>query len=251
MRKKLIILFSILTFVAVMIIFNSTVFTVKKISAVVTNVQDTSLCQKIIKNADVPVQSIFFLSEKKIKENVSRSVPEVKVIKIERKFPDKLIIHAYKRTKICYIKYDNVFYILGEDLVVIDIINTRPTGIAELFLYNDVDMINARKGFELDIQTIAKIDLLNLIKCIKNIGYQYFELIQKIHYFRKTNDIYLKTFSGVTIHLSNTERLQEKTVIAFSLYNHTPVYRTSGTISAYIDKDGNLKASYRPEELDF
>lgn len=234
-----------------MIIFNSVIFTVKKVSAVIINAQDAPLCQKIKDSAKIAPQSIFFLNEKEIINNVSRLVPEVKVVKIERKFPDRLIIHTYKRDKICFIKYDNEFYILGQDLVVIDIINIRPTNITELFMGNDIDLSNAFKGSEPIINSTAKIDILNLINCIKNIGDNYFSLIQKIHYFRKSNDIYLKTNSGVTIHLSYTQRLQEKAVIAFSLYNHTPTYRASGVISAYVDGEGNLKASYRPEEIEF
>ena len=234
-----------------MIIFNSVVFTVKKVSAVIINAQDASLCRKIEDSAQVTPQSIFFLNENEIINNVSRSVPEVKVVKIERKFPDRLIIHTYKRDKVCFIKYDNVFYTLGKDLVVIDIINTRPTNIPELFMGNDIDMTDAAEGLMPVIHSTAKIEMLSLFDCINNIGEDYFGLIQKIHYFRKSNDIYLKTISGVTIHFSNTVRLQEKAVIAFSLYNHTPIYRASGIISAYIDSEGDLKASYRPEEIDF
>lgn len=251
LRKKLVILFSILTFLAVMIIFNSVIFTVKKVSAVIINTQDAPLCQKIKDSVKIAPQSIFFLDEDKIIDDISRSVPEVKVIKIERKFPDRLIIHTYKRDKICFIKYDNVFYILGQDLVLIDIINTRPADMFELFLNDDIDMTNASKGMEIKTHTTARIEIQNLFSCIKNIGDSYFDLIGKIYYFRKSNDIYLKTVSGVTIHISNTNRLQEKVVIAFSLYNHTPIYRASGIISAYTDAEGNLKASYRPEEIEF
>ena len=251
LRKKLIILFSILTFLAVMIILNSVVFSVKKISANIVNADDERLCQNIKDSAQITPQSIFFLNEDLIIKNISRSVPQVKVIKLERKFPDKLIIHAYKREKICYIKYDNVFYILGEDLVVMDIINTRPNDVFELFMGDDIDMSDTLEGEELKIHSTAKAEMIQLISCIKNIGADYFDLISKVYYFRTKSDIYLKTNSGVMIHLSYTYRLQEKVVIAFSLYNHTPIYQASGVISAYIDIDGNLKASYRPEEIDF
>ncbi|HHW89624.1 MAG TPA: FtsQ-type POTRA domain-containing protein [Clostridiales bacterium] len=251
MRKKLIILFSILTFLAVMITLNSTVFSVKNISAIISNADDAPLCQKVKDSAQIEPQSIFFLDESKIIQKITESVPEVKVIKLERKFPDKLIIHAKKRARVCYIKYENVFYIISEELTVIDIINTRPVNLAELFAQDDIDMSSAQKGHALAAHKTAQTDITNLFGCIKNIGQEYFDLIQKIYYFRKSNDIYLKTTSGVFIHLSYTDKLQEKVQIAFSLYNHTPLYRANGVICAYIDTEGNLKASYRPEEIEF
>ncbi|HEY8423998.1 MAG TPA: hypothetical protein VIL23_04490 [Clostridia bacterium] len=251
MKKKLIILFCILAFLALMITLNSAVFSVRSIKAVLKNADDPVLCQKIKDNVKIESRSIFFLDESKIIQNLSLSVPEAKILKIERKFPDKLVIHAAKRARIGYIKYDNVYYIISEELTVIDIINARPNNLIELLILDDVDMSAAEKGRELEINDTAKNDLINLFYCIKNIGEEYFKLVQKINYVRKSGDFYLKTTSGVVIHLSFSERLQEKVQIAFSLYNYSPLYRSSGIISAYLDKDGKLKASYRPGEIDF
>lgn len=226
------------------------VFSVRKISAVVKNADDAALCKKIQDSAQINSHSIFFLDENKIISKISQAVPEVKVLKLERKFPDKLIIHTIKRSKVCYIKYDKVFYILSEDLTVIDIINTRPVNLSELIIQEDIDLSTAQKGCAITLHNTTQANLINLLDCINNIGSEYFDLIQKIIYQRKTNDFFLKTTSGVVIHISFVDRLQEKVQIAFSLYNHSPLYRAGGIISAYIDKNGQLKASFRPGEID-
>jgi hypothetical protein len=251
LRKKLIILFCILSFLALMITLNSAVFSVRFVGASIKNADDAVLRQKIKDSVDLDSQSIFFLNEAKIIQAISQAVPEVKILKIERKFPDKLIIHAVKRARICYIKYQSVFYVISDELTVIDIVNYRPQNLSELIIQDELDMDDVKKGFEIKTRESAKNDIINLFDCIKNIGEEYFELIQKIGYIRKTGDIYLKTASGVTIHISFFDRLQEKVQIAFSLYKHSPLYRADGIISAYIDKDGVLKASYREGEIDF
>lgn len=234
-----------------MITLNSAVFSVRYVSASIKNSDDAVLRQKIKESINLDSQSIFFLNESKIIQTISQAVPEVKVLKLERKFPDKLIIHAVKRARVCYIKFDNFFYIISEDLTVIDIVNYRPQNLSELIIQDELDMDAAKKGFELKTRESTKKDIINLFDCIKNIGEEYFGLIQKIGFNRKTSDIYLKTLSGVTIHISYIDRLQEKVQIAFSLYNHSPLYRADGIISAYLDKDGALKASYRKGEIEF
>lgn len=234
-----------------MITLNSTVFSVKYIGATIKNADDAVLRQKILDSVQVDSKSIFFLDESKIIQNITQSVPEVKVLKLERKFPDKLIVHAVKRARVGYIKYDNFFYIISEDLTIIDIVNYRPDNISELVVQDELDMSQAKKGFEINLREAAKKDIIYLFECVKNIGEEYFSLIKKIGYVRKTDDFYLLTTSGSVIHLSGAERLQEKVQISFSLYKHSPQYQSDGIIAAYIDKDGNLKASYRLGEIDF
>lgn len=250
MRKKLIILFSILIFLAVMIILNSVVFRIKRVTAKIWNEDDFGLVQKIQDNTPIDAQSVFFLDEQDIIDKLAISVPEVKITKLERVFPNKLIIHAIKRERVSYLLQGTKFFIISEDLYVIDIINTLPSNLPELISADDnIQTEELQKGDRLKLNLISMNDLGEMYKNIFAVGYEYLTNLQKIKYIRTTKDIYLQTKSGVIIHISGSESMLQKIQIAYSLYEHTPIYRASGVIAAYIDAEGNLKASYRPEEI--
>ena len=98
-NKRLIILFCILFAVTTLIVLSSAVFSVRFVYAYCTNDDDQELCEQV---ADFNVneiktgRSIFLLSEKKIIETVDSKMPQVEVINIERKFPDRVYINFRK-----------------------------------------------------------------------------------------------------------------------------------------------------------
>lgn len=98
-NKRLIILFCILFAVTTLIVLSSAVFSVRFVYAYCTNDDDQELCEQV---ADFNVneiktgRSIFLLSEKKIIETVESKMPQVEVINIERKFPDRVYINFRK-----------------------------------------------------------------------------------------------------------------------------------------------------------
>lgn len=98
-NKRLIILFCILFAVTTLIVLSSAVFSVRFVYAYCNNDDDQELCEQV---ADFNVneiktgRSIFLLSEKKIIETVESKMPQVEVINIERKFPDRVYINFRK-----------------------------------------------------------------------------------------------------------------------------------------------------------
>lgn len=98
-NKRLIIIFSCLVAVTLLVLLSSVVFTVRSTNTRCLNhaFSDDALDQKIIANTGIPKgKSIFFINEDEVIANIEKAVPDVKVINIERKFPDRVTVHYVK-----------------------------------------------------------------------------------------------------------------------------------------------------------
>lgn len=98
-NKKLIILFSILAFVTLLTVIGSVLFSVQSVYGSCYNLDDEITCERV---ADLSVngidkgKSVFLLNEKEIAASVEASVSDVRVINIERKFPNTVYINFVK-----------------------------------------------------------------------------------------------------------------------------------------------------------
>ena len=96
--RRIIILFSILAFAATVVLLNSFVFSVREVRAYCFNSVDETLKERVVEKSGIELyKNIIVLNEKKAVKNIENEMPgEVKVINIERKFPDKVWIHFVK-----------------------------------------------------------------------------------------------------------------------------------------------------------
>lgn len=95
-NRRLIIIFSILVSITLFVLLGSIIFTVKTINTRCLNYaySDSEIENQILDNTGIPNgQSIFFISEEEVINNIHKNVPRVKVINIERKFPNRITIH--------------------------------------------------------------------------------------------------------------------------------------------------------------
>ncbi len=117
--KRLIVLLCVLAFLTVLIVINSTLFTLQTVSVNwlttkymldVTNVKDYNITEKVELGG-----SIFLIKKDDISDKLEKQFPYLRVVSIETKFPNKLVIHSAERESLYAISLgSNNYAILDE-----------------------------------------------------------------------------------------------------------------------------------------
>lgn len=121
-NKKLIVLFSVLIGITLLAVFNSVLFSVQHVNAYCANreesvyIQDVLAAHKIKKGT-----SIFLVNKKKVTARVQAGVPQVRVLNIEKKFPNRIWINYIEESEYLQVTRQNKTYYLGKDLRVMRI----------------------------------------------------------------------------------------------------------------------------------
>lgn len=254
-NKKLIALFIILGSLTVLAILSSVIFSIQKITGYCYNDDDTQLISMIEDTENNGIKkgkSIFFLNEgnviKKIEENPDFA--NVKVINIERKFPNRVYINFIKIYPFIAYEYDGTIYFASNDLVILD---TKPAGTAYegyIRLVADIQPSGTEKGkrlFDVDsdvylivngvITSIQRLDYNDAISMIEFIDMR--ATYKGFTYVKMRTGVYFKIYSG----LSN---LFEKVRLAMSVYASDDGMRSVGLFRIYDAKDSasSILATY-------
>ena len=140
MNKRLIVLLVGLVLIAVIVVLNAVVFTVKNVSVEYDTSEnavadDSDLTELIISSSGIKKgKNIFGVSESKMVKNIQASVPSVKVVNVERKFPNKVIIHVSKRIPVFIIAYKQSqsaltdYVLVDSDMVVTEVLQEDKAG---------------------------------------------------------------------------------------------------------------------------
>ena len=123
-KKRLIILCSILSVIAVLIVLASTVF---MLSSVKVNFLESGMqvlseldAQQIVKSGKFKYGSnILFSDFEKQMARIEKAHPFAKVHKVERKFPNKAIVHISERSPACHVKQNGNVYVLDSEFKVL------------------------------------------------------------------------------------------------------------------------------------
>lgn len=98
MNKRLITLVILLLFVVVVLIVCFTVLTIRDVTVDFQGDSGSYTETQILDAADIDFGKIIFsVSEQEVLTKIQNAYPSVKVLSIERKFPDKIIIHVTAR----------------------------------------------------------------------------------------------------------------------------------------------------------
>ena len=110
--KRLIAILGVLGFLVVLIVMSSTLFTLQSISVNwltskyrLENVDDYQIVKDVEKG-----QSIFLLKKDDISSKLEKSFPYLRVVSIETKFPNKIVIHTAERESLYAIKLSDSEY---------------------------------------------------------------------------------------------------------------------------------------------
>ncbi len=109
----MIIMFSILAFVMLLVFLNSFVFSISEVRADCYNSLDAQLCEQVAAASGIKLnKNIILMSERKAIENINGQMGgKIKVINIERKFPDKVWIHFVHVIPVIAIQKDDGSYV--------------------------------------------------------------------------------------------------------------------------------------------
>ena len=98
-NKKLIVLFSILAFLTLLVVLSSVIFSVQNVYASCYNAEDEAFDEIVASNEINGItkgKSIFLLNESKAIEKIESNLSDVKVVNIQRKFPNQVYINYVK-----------------------------------------------------------------------------------------------------------------------------------------------------------
>ena len=132
-KRRMIILFSILAFIMVLVLLNSVVFSIREVRAACFNSNDQKLMDRVVSASGIePYKNIIILNEKKAIDNINGEMgDEVKVVNIERKFPDKVWIHFVKLVPVLAIEKSDGYYVTCDNNL--DLIETDAPASSFLF----------------------------------------------------------------------------------------------------------------------
>ena len=115
--KRLIIILGVLVFLTVLIVINSTLFTLQSISInwLTSKYQLQAVKDyEIIEDIDLG-QSIFLVQKDEISTKLEKTYPYLRVVSIETKFPNKIVVHSAERESLYAVKLsDREYAILDE-----------------------------------------------------------------------------------------------------------------------------------------
>ena len=217
-NKKLIVIFSVLCALAVLIVLSSVLFSVQHVSAYCYNADDAALEQQVLDNNGIKRgKSIFTLNKKNVADKVESSVANIKVVNVEKKFPNRVFINYVKLFE--YFEFsqnDEKYYISNSG----DIVRIGEQGADKYIrLYTKGKAVSPSQGeafkTDSDFDNAVLPILLSAIERLGNRGVvvEFFDYVD----FRK-NFIYFKTRTGITFELQSTDNALEKLRLAVSVY---------------------------------
>lgn len=117
-NKKLIGLLIVLAFITVLVVLNSALFTLQSISVnwLTTKCELETLKDYTMVDSIEKGESIFLVKKDKIVENLEKKYSYLRVVSIETKFPNKIVIHSAERESMFAIKISDNDYAIVDEL---------------------------------------------------------------------------------------------------------------------------------------
>ena len=130
-NKKLIVIFSILLALTLLVVLNSVLFSVRTVTAHCFNYDDTiiendgkKLADKVIESAGIKKgSSIFLVNKEKTAANIVARQTGVKVVNIEKRFPNRITIHYAKLVDTFQVAMPRGYYICTNDGRIVEIVD--------------------------------------------------------------------------------------------------------------------------------
>lgn len=208
-------------------------------------------------------KNIFGVSESRMIKNINAALPGVRVVNIERIFPNRIVIHVSKRVPVYLMKYrqntsDAAKYVVVDgDMVVLGFYDDKPDEQSFVFVdgFELVGKYTIETGRTLPVEFGKSIYYLQnvaagLYNC-KLTPAQFIAFIEKVRFENDVID--LCTRSGVVMRLGGnltTEQVSERVPLAFSWYKSLPEdseKKTSKYIAIYNSSKTNLSQNLRTE----
>lgn len=259
-NKKLIVTLIVVCSVALLAVLSSVIFSVQNVTAYCLNAEDDeALAREVIAGSGIKKgKSIFSLNKDKVTEAVNSNVDNVKVINIEKKFPNTVSINYVKVIPYLRIEKSGKYYFCGNDGKILFISDEKePTSqealdkgynghIIELRLGKPIGDVDVRDKFA-DADSDELIITVELMSALERLGI-YGEAVEIIDFIdlSKSQYIFVGMKEGVVFELQGANNLTEKFRAAYSFYSSADQERRSKGTFIVPDGDGR-NGQYSPE----
>lgn len=232
--KRLIVLLSILAFLTVLIVINSTLFTLQKVSV---NWLTTKYMIDLNGTKDYNITdevdvggSIFMLQKDDITAHLEKEFPYLRVVSIETKFPNKLVIHSAERESLYAVSMGNNMYAILDEMGKVlakssykkifegDDLGTRP------ILINFESVSTNEKDYE--VGELVKSDYVRFI--LSSMSYS----LREAHYTPTTSKGVLKSINVISQGESSCVNVQTRSGMIMSIDSFEN-YTTSKLLLAF------------------
>ncbi len=239
MNKRLIVLLVGLVLIAVIVVINAVVLTVRTVEVDYDTTEnaisdDSDLTGRIITASGIKLgKNIFGVSESKMVKNIQASVPSVKVINIERKFPNKVVIHVSKRIPVYIVAYRQSqssltdYVLVDSDMVVMEVVQE------DLPDYTKVSGFTLMGRYNITVGQMLPVEFGNEVYLLQNIAAGFYNqgltpagfmtFIREVDFSGGTIDLH--TNGGVTIRLGAnliSEDIATRVKKAYAWYRAQP-----------------------------
>ncbi len=212
-NKRLIILLSIFAFLTLVVILCSTLFTLRSVSfswksakVYLQKYSDATIAESV----DLG-DSIFLLNKSKMTAKLESKYPYLRVIKIETKFPNKVVVHVVERDSVYAVKLTDKYALIDEDNKVLQYVTAeglaswddKTMGVKPIVatVYNNGAEYNLKESdFALgQIASVKRVTplLKNMADTLKKYGYPSNSLLKG---FADTINVNIAYQSDATIH---------------------------------------------------
>lgn len=240
MTKKHIVLIVGLVLIATIALLNGFLFKVKTITVdfdTESSIQaEEGEAERIITASRLKKgKNIFGVSESRMIKNIASEIPDVRVVNIERIFPNRIVIHVSKRVAVYIIKYRQTtseiakYVAVDGDMVALEFFDEKPTD--QNFVF--VDGFELVGKYTIEIGRTLPVEFGNSVYYLQNVasGFynegltpkQFIAFIKSVRLSEGQIDLHTK--SGVVIKLGGnltTEQISERVPLAYKWYVSFP-----------------------------
>ena len=250
---------SILAIIVLLVILSSTLFAVNEVKVSFKSEKHVlaSLSEKeIVESANIQNgTNVFFVSKKDAIDRLEKKYPYIKVLNIETKFPNKIIIHAIERDEIFAFQVAGKYMVTDSELKVLRIVDGEfsSNNSNAIKIISDGELANEGEFLQVGQKFLS-------LKTLEESNYQNFsveESASALSAFLATykqiavfdEKIVLQTFLGVKVNMySPTFKQQEKLKMAeIKIDELTDEQKHTGIINIF-QKDGKVVGTYSDNE---
>ena len=270
--KKLLVFLIMFVFITVLVVLNSTLFTLQHISIswLTSTINLKTMNEKEVTSLiDERGESIFLLNKEEISAKLEKKHPYLRVVGIETKFPNKIVIYSAEREDLYAVKIADGDYAIIDDYGKVlsrtqtlstnsngAVIEARPIEV----LFNNIQLNSADflVGEQVKIKRIEEV-LTKLSYTLKEANYTTLAKKGIFDSITVANTgeggevgMYLTTRNGMVINLLDAEdKMTDKFMLGLSVYNeyHQDSYSKGTIIVQYSHAEEKIIA-YFDDEID-
>jgi len=226
MRKNILTFFLAIAVlcVGVVLVF-SLFFKINTVSVTGENIYSDKM---IVENSGIEIgTNLFRVNEEKLSEKLSKQLPYIKSVTLERELPDTLIINVESTREVAAVVSNSVYVLVDETGKVLD--KDASVLRANVAIVNNVKLKEKNEGERVVLTNEKKTEnLITLLGALKNSG---LELLTEID-LKNVNDIKIKYDDRITFEvgsLTNIETKLARGVAALEKENEINAY-SKGTL---------------------